>query len=55
MRQKYPIKNLKYCSRCTMPETNEEIGFDEFGICKACVASEEKMKINWKESKSMDI
>ena len=32
-----------------MPETNEEIGFDEFGVCKACVASEEKMKINWKK------
>ena len=49
MKKKYPINNLFYCTRCCMPETNEEIGFDEFGVCKACIASEEKMKINWKK------
>jgi len=31
-----------------MPETTEGIVFDEMGICKACRASEEKMRINWK-------
>ena len=35
-------KELKYCSRCCMPETTEGIDFDEFGVCKACRASEEK-------------
>lgn len=40
-------KELKYCSRCCMPETTEGIDFDEFGVCKACRASEEKMRIDW--------
>ena len=40
-------KNLKYCSRCCMPETTEGINFDSFGVCKACRASEEKMRIDW--------
>ena len=44
-----PYDFLQYCSRCCMPETVEGIGFDEMGICKACRASEEKMRINWKE------
>ncbi len=38
---------LKYCSRCCMPETTDGIEFDEFGVCKACIASEEKMRIDW--------
>lgn len=40
-------EELKYCSRCCMPETNEGMEFDEFGICKACRSSEQKMHINW--------
>jgi tRNA(Ile)-lysidine synthase TilS/MesJ len=32
-----------------MPETNEGMGFDEMGICKACRSSEQKMHINWEE------
>ncbi len=40
---------LKYCSRCCLPETTFGIEFDEFGVCKACIASEEKMQINWAE------
>jgi N-acetyl sugar amidotransferase len=31
-----------------MPETNEGMEFDELGICKACRASEEKMRIDWR-------
>ena len=46
---KYPIRSLEYCNRCCMPDTNEEMSFDELGICKACNSSEEKMRINWKE------
>ncbi len=41
------FKNLKYCSRCCLPETSEGIKFDEFGVCKICRTSEEKMNINW--------
>ncbi len=41
------FKNLTYCSRCCMPETNEFQSFDEFGICNACRSSEQKMKIDW--------
>ena len=41
------FKNLSYCSRCCMPETNEFQNFDEFGICNACRSSEQKMKIDW--------
>src|SRR5690348_9869559 len=44
-----PFPQLKYCSRCCMPDTTEGIGFDEMGICKACRASEEKMRIDWKQ------
>lgn len=42
-----PFEHLRYCVRCCMPETNEGMQFDELGICKACRASEEKMRIDW--------
>ena len=41
------FKNLKYCSRCCLPETSEGIKFDNYGICTICRSSEEKMNINW--------
>lgn len=41
----YP--QLRYCTRCCMPETNEGIQFDEMGICQACYSSEQKMRIDW--------
>lgn len=39
--------DLQYCVRCCMPETQEGIRFDRFGICKACQSSEQKIHINW--------
>lgn len=42
-----PIAALTYCSRCCVPETQEEVTFDEMGVCPACQASEEKMHIDW--------
>lgn len=42
-----PFPELKYCSRCCMPETAEGIKFDEMGICQACISSEQKIHINW--------
>lgn len=42
-----PIKEIQYCTRCCVPETQEGVEFDELGICTACRSSEEKMHINW--------
>ena len=45
---------MTYCTRCCLPETVEGIAFDELGICKACRASEQKMRIDWsKREKSL--
>lgn len=43
--------NIRYCTRCCLPETMEGISFDEFGICVPCRSSEEKMHIDWTERK----
>ena len=42
-----PIKGIKYCTRCCVPETQEGVQFDEMGVCTACRSSEEKMHIDW--------
>lgn len=47
--EKTPMKKIKYCTRCCMPETQEGVKFDEFGICAACQSSEQKIHINWVE------
>lgn len=44
-----PFPELKYCSRCCLPETTEGIEFDEMGVCQACRSSEQKIHINWIE------
>ncbi len=41
--------NLRYCTRCCLPETMEGISFDEVGICVPCRSSEEKMHIDWEK------
>lgn len=41
------IKEIQYCIRCCMPETQEGIKFDELGMCQACQSSEQKIHINW--------
>lgn len=41
--------NLRYCTRCCMPETAEGLAFDELGICQPCRSSEQKIHINWVE------
>jgi len=43
------FKNMRYCVRCCMPESNEGIQFDEMGICQACQSAEHKIRINWVE------
>ena len=44
-----PYDNIRYCTRCCMPETSEGTIFDEMGICRACQSSEQKIHINWAE------
>jgi len=44
---------LRYCSRCCMPETNEGMQFDSMGICLACRSSEQKMHIDWTKREKM--
>jgi len=44
-----PFEQLKYCTRCCMPETSEGLTFDKMGICRGCQSSEQKMHINWEE------
>ena len=39
---------MKYCNNCLMPETKPDLAFDKNGKCSACVAFEERIKINWK-------
>ncbi len=41
------FRDMKYCQRCCMPESNEGIKFDEMGICQACQSSEQKIHIDW--------
>ena len=43
------FKDLRYCIRCCMPETQEGLRFDDLGICQACQSSEQKIHINWAE------
>ena len=42
-------QTLRYCLRCCLPETVEDIKFDERGICNGCNSAEQKMKINWED------
>ena len=42
-----PFRDLQYCLRCCMPASNEGVSFDEFGVCRACQSSEQKMRIDW--------
>ncbi|MFH1019054.1 MAG: N-acetyl sugar amidotransferase [Pseudomonadota bacterium] len=46
-KQRPLFDNLQYCVRCCMPETQEGIKFDRFGICQACQSSEQKIHIDW--------
>lgn len=38
---------MKYCKRCTMPDTRPGITFDENGICSACSHYEQRSKVDW--------
>ena len=38
---------MKYCKRCTMPDTRPGITFDEEGICSACRHYEHRSLVDW--------
>lgn len=38
---------MKYCKKCTMPNTRPGITFDENGVCSACRNFETRKNINW--------
>lgn len=43
---------IKYCSKCLFPETKPDLYFNEFGVCSACIAAEEKDKgVDWEKRK----
>jgi N-acetyl sugar amidotransferase len=41
------FRDMNYCMRCCMPESNEGMEFDEMGICRACQSAEQKIHIDW--------
>lgn len=43
------FRDMKYCVRCCIPETEEGHQRDNMGICRACQSSEQKMHIDWNE------
>jgi N-acetyl sugar amidotransferase len=49
MGKKTLFEFFNYCNRCCMPETNEDMQFDEMGICLACQSAEQKIHIDWKK------
>lgn len=38
---------MRYCKKCVMPDTRPGIKFNEEGVCQACIAHENKNKIDW--------
>ena len=42
---------MRYCKKCTMPDTRPGITFDEEGVCCACRHYEERSKVDWDKRK----
>ena len=43
--------NVRYCTRCLMPNTRPRVVFDGQGVCNACRNAEEKAMIDWSARK----
>jgi N-acetyl sugar amidotransferase len=43
---------IKYCSNCLLPSTKPDLRFDDDGTCSACVAYQNRAKVNWLERES---
>ncbi len=42
-------KNLKYCTRCLMPDTKPDLYLDEEGVCNACRSYENRSEVDWEK------
>ncbi len=42
---------LRYCTRCVMPSTKPDLGFDEHGVCDACRNYSNRPAIDWEDRK----
>ena len=40
---------MNYCTTCFYPDTKPDLEFNQDGVCSACIAFEQRKKINWKE------
>lgn len=38
---------MKYCTKCTMPDTRQSISFDAEGVCTACRHYEARKEVGW--------
>ena len=38
---------MRYCKKCTMPDTRPGITFDEQGVCSACRHFESRKNVDW--------
>ena len=38
---------MRYCTKCTMPDTRPGITFDEQGVCSACRHYENRKNVDW--------
>jgi N-acetyl sugar amidotransferase len=38
---------MKYCKRCTMPDTRPGITFNEEGVCSACTHYDHRSEVDW--------
>lgn len=41
------FNNLKYCTKCILPETVEGQEFDSQGLCKTCQSQAQKQNVDW--------
>ncbi|MDP2950875.1 MAG: N-acetyl sugar amidotransferase [bacterium] len=44
-------RQIKYCTKCVMPETKPDLTFDSEGVCAACMSFEQRKEVNWEERK----
>ena len=42
---------MKYCITCFYPDTKPDIEFNEDGVCSACIAFNNRNKIDWDKRK----
>ena len=38
---------IKFCRKCLTPSTRPRVGFDQDGVCNACLNAESKLSIDW--------